>query len=446
MIPNTRSTAAAAAAARDSAARQGTSEHSIHDHNENDSDAESVHSNSPSLSTAPSTIRPRSLSIPIIPDFRLHSEPANLRYGQGRGSQVPSQRGQGPIDPIQALLESNNMIARLLAEREVVQSRAGFDRNSRGPKVHMPDTFNGERTKVNNFITQCELYLSLRSYEFHGNEVTMIRWMIGFLRDTALNAVQPYLTHSAPPDWLTEKSKFFKHLRSSYGDPDERGTAERKLQSLVQKGSAAKYFSEFKQHSAILGWDDGPLIALAVRGLTEELKDLLAQRDHQVTTLQELTDIVIRLDNRLYARKVEKKSTHHTERLQPTTNLGRSGNEKTNDRNRSNDTRDSTQSRAPFGRGFDRSVPRQPHQGGLQTKPTSQPRGKLTDSEREHRYKNNLCLYCGQPGHIRENCPSATPMVASTNRTFSTSRGTGSGNTGSSSSGQGSGNVSAPSS
>jgi len=31
-------------------------------------------------------------------------------------------------------------------------------------------------------------------------------------------------------------------------------------------------------------------------------------------------------------------------------------------------------------------------------------RGKLSPKEREHRFKEKLCMYCGKPGHIATNC------------------------------------------
>ena len=31
-------------------------------------------------------------------------------------------------------------------------------------------------------------------------------------------------------------------------------------------------------------------------------------------------------------------------------------------------------------------------------------RGKLTQQERDHRFKNNLCLYCGKSGHLVDMC------------------------------------------
>ena len=35
---------------------------------------------------------------------------------------------------------------------------------------------------------------------------------------------------------------------------------------------------------------------------------------------------------------------------------------------------------------------------------TSNPRGKLTKEERERRFKNKLCLYCGKPNHMAKDC------------------------------------------
>jgi len=35
---------------------------------------------------------------------------------------------------------------------------------------------------------------------------------------------------------------------------------------------------------------------------------------------------------------------------------------------------------------------------------TSFHRGKLSPEEREHHFKEKLCMYCGKPGHIATNC------------------------------------------
>jgi hypothetical protein len=64
----------------------------------------------------------------------------------------------------------------------------------------MPDIYSGERTKLKVFLTQCRLYLYFNDEKFptHQHEVL---WMITFLRGTAFDWVEPYLT-----DHLTNHS------------------------------------------------------------------------------------------------------------------------------------------------------------------------------------------------------------------------------------------------
>ena len=38
--------------------------------------------------------------------------------------------------------------------------------------------------------------------------------------------------------------------------------------------------------------------------------------------------------------------------------------------------------------------------------------GKLTGDEREHRLKEGLCLYCGEKGHVAQDCPKSKAAKA----------------------------------
>ena len=38
--------------------------------------------------------------------------------------------------------------------------------------------------------------------------------------------------------------------------------------------------------------------------------------------------------------------------------------------------------------------------------------GKLTQEERQRRFANNLCLFCGGPGHTAGACPKKTSSAA----------------------------------
>jgi hypothetical protein len=42
----------------------------------------------------------------------------------------------------------------------------------------------------------------------------------------------------------------------------------------------------------------------------------------------------------------------------------------------------------------------------VKTEPVNFAKGHVTQQERKRRIDNNLCLYCGQAGHMRFNCPN----------------------------------------
>src|SRR5206468_420535 len=45
---------------------------------------------------------------------------------------------------------------------------------------------------------------------------------------------------------------------------------------------------------------------------------------------------------------------------------------------------------------------------------------RLTEQQREHRRKNNLCMYCGAEGHIIRNCPTLSKGPPRSARIFET--------------------------
>ena len=85
--------------------------------------------------------------------------------------------------------------------------------------------------------------------------------MVSFLQGTPMVAIRPYIMSDPHPNFLKDFDLFVAYLRTNYGDPDELGTARRKLKALHQTSSAASYFAKFQQYLAILGWkDQDPII------------------------------------------------------------------------------------------------------------------------------------------------------------------------------------------
>ena len=113
--------------------------------------------------------------------------------------------------------------------------------------------------------------------------------MTSYLRGSALDSVRALETISPPATKLLSMGAFVQYLQDSYGNPDEAGTAQRKLKALRQTGTAAEYFSKLRELIAILGWiDQGPIIFNAIDGLSSDLKDEIARSGRDFDRLNEL--------------------------------------------------------------------------------------------------------------------------------------------------------------
>jgi hypothetical protein len=269
---------------------------------------------------------------------------------------------------------------------------------SKEPKVKDPETFNGQRDLLNAFITECTLIFELQPSRFP-NDRTMIGYMVALLRGTALMAVRPHLVAEIRPVFLQSYVSFIDYLKTNFGDPDEKGTARRRIKGLRQTTSASAYFSEFQQYIAILGWmDQDPIIDKAIEGLKSTLKDELARHGKRPDTLTELIEFIIPLDNRLFEREQEK----HREQGDKSGN-GRRGQ---GSGNNTTTTPNSTSAQM-FSTKLDETRPQQGTTVSQTTTPSTYRRtpGRLTDEVKQGRMDRGECLWCGIGGHLARECP-----------------------------------------
>ena len=200
------------------------------------------------------------------------------------------------------------------------------------------------------------------------------------------------------PDFLSDFSTFVAYLRTNYGDPDELGTARRKLKALRQVSSASAYFAEFQQYLAVLGWkDQDPIVDRAIEGLKSHLKDEVARKGDRPTSLAELIAFVVPLDNRLHEREQERRRETKDPVKEPETR-------------RPVSSVNGTMSRVTEVSATPAHIIRRTTTSAY----TPPPRGPLSEQERKRRYDLRLCLYCGEPGHTANACPvrRTTPNVA----------------------------------
>uniref|UniRef100_A0A1A8RC02 CCHC-type domain-containing protein n=1 Tax=Nothobranchius rachovii TaxID=451742 RepID=A0A1A8RC02_9TELE len=154
---------------------------------------------------------------------------------------------------------------------------------------------------------------------------------------------------------------FVNELRRVFVPPSGETSTETQLLQLRQGNqTVAQYTSRFRTKAAKLRWGDDALKAIYLEGLSSRIRDGMIGRETP-GTLDEAADLALQMDLRLFTRRPAEPAAAAT-----------------NDRSRSANP--------------------------LTDEPMQL--GHLNPEERERRYKEGLCAYCGAPGHRRFSCPS----------------------------------------
>ena len=159
----------------------------------------------------------------------------------------------------------------------------------------------------------------------------------------------------------------------------------KQLLSLRQgPSSLANYSVEFRTLAAELGWDDGALQIIFLKGLNDTVKDCLVGRA-ETESLQELIALAIKIDNRLRERRRERVLTPaaHGSVISSAAAIN------------------------PFPQGLSKAKTHhltQPDSPTGQEEPMQLGCQQLTLAGRSRRFKEGLCIYCGKPGHQLDTC------------------------------------------
>lgn len=181
------------------------------------------------------------------------------------------------------------------------------------PKFPKPETYDGYKGDVRNFLTQAQAYLRVNESTLTSAE-DQILCIGNLLTGKAMEWWEPtlraYLKHGneAGADVVhvfSDYETFEERLLSAFGNPDEHKEATRQLTRLKQTGSAAHYTREFKRIVSKLNWNNEPKMQIYYQGLKEEVKDDI-YREERPALFDDFADMVIKADNRLYERRQEK--------------------------------------------------------------------------------------------------------------------------------------------
>lgn len=291
--------------------------------------------------------------------------------------------------PTQAQSQSPNIAATTYHTDSIPRSGRHFMK---------PPEYDGKnRTYCSTFISHLNLYIKGNPAEFP-DDTSKVTFAASYLRDAAFRWFEPHLLQEHS-QLLYDYNLFLEELERNIGDPDKGRTIIRAIRSLSQTSSASAYTSEFTRLSAYLSdWGEQALMSQYYDGLKDDVKNAMAFADRDFESVAEMSNFAIRMDNRIYERRLDSRRSQTSNRPSQT----HSKPSQTQHR----------QSQPP---------PRNPASGQYQARsnPVSSSsstdmdldaaRNKrfqpLTEVERQRRMQQRLCLYCAESGHILANCP-----------------------------------------
>ncbi len=240
------------------------------------------------------------------------------------------------------------------------------------PRLNPPAPYSGEPNTCRSFLSQCSLTFSLQPSCFpteRSKVAFIITLLVGQAREwgTAM--------WDNEQDCCSSFDSFSEELRKVF-DRSARGTeAARALALLRQRESSVSSYSiEFRTLAASCGWNDKALWDNFLHGLAEHIKDEIYSLELP-SSLDGLIDLAIRVDNRISIRSRHRRSGFPPELV----------------------------TRAVSGAASD--MPTQ-HLGLSEEEPMQVGRAWLTVKERRYCLDNQLCLYCGEAGHVAASCPA----------------------------------------
>jgi hypothetical protein len=304
------------------------------------------------------------------------------------------------------------------------------DREGSGGKIRDPDQFDGQDPKkLRIFLVQLELNFSDRPTVFRRDR-TKVNYALSYLKGTALEWFEPALYQARvrpniEPAWRNDWEVFAHELRTNFGPHDPVGEAESELERLQMKEThhIMKYNVDFTRISSQLYWGEPALRHRYYRGLPARIKDEISRIGKPVR-LAELRTLAQNIDARYWERRAE-----ISREAPPTKNPGSTKpTSDAQDKPSSSSSSHKSQGKKPENsdRSSQRSAPNRSSQALPATRnPELQGKlgkdGKLTAEERQRRFDNKLCMFCGGTGHMARDCTKRNAKArSSTTKTTET--------------------------
>lgn len=280
------------------------------------------------------------------------------------------------------------------------------------PKLQDPQTYDGARNTrlIDDYLYDVKQHIRNDPLKFHREE-TKIRFAASFLKGLARTWFRT-LDETNPP-WTTYE-EYTKELKDNFAELDPEEYWRRRWANLQQRSSITQYLSDFKTIEAHLNLTEEDKYHQFKKGLRSNVLDQLALQPRPAT-LDELIKLANQVDMHIYEHSKNKSEDTRNSNRKPS---GYGNNNSTFQRRPFNNT---YQTNRQPGNGFQqRTFNKASYPNNQPTTshkwPSSTPvedrmqldtikRGPLSPQEKDYRQRNNLCMYCGKPGHSAINCP-----------------------------------------
>ena len=179
------------------------------------------------------------------------------------------------------------------------QATAGETQNqSRMVKIADPDRFDGARSQLRAFKAAVENKITGNSPS-SPTVGTELAYIFGLLKGRVQDQIEAQrLPNGSLP--FASRQDMIRVLDQAFGDPDEEGTAQRRLMEVRQANRTfADYFAEFQRYAPLSGFNPKALKSCLERGLSFELEAELHAVDAESMTLEELAIKCQQIDNRM---------------------------------------------------------------------------------------------------------------------------------------------------
>jgi hypothetical protein len=176
---------------------------------------------------------------------------------------------------LQQLQQENANLRNAMEQLQVAHSlvHVPVPQAPKEPRVSLPEKFNGDRTKLRDFVNQVRLVFRLQPHRYTTEE-TQVGLIGSLLIGTALFWFSSLLEKDSP--LLVDLDQFLEEFSRTFGERDRALIATTKLRTLQQRSRPAlAYVAEFQQLACDLDWNDTALITMFRWGLRDDIKTLL---------------------------------------------------------------------------------------------------------------------------------------------------------------------------